>query len=174
MGIRVQVVHRTRDRLRLRIPHRRKDIPYFLRLYEDLRRLPGIRDLVINPITGSVLLYLRDAGDAGDRELLRSLERMGLLELDRGTGAEPTLPGWNAVGLDDLFASGLAGLSGLIVTLVLGLVIRSERRPVLLAPALVWSLLQVVGSLAGGSPGSPAGVRTSGTPAQAPSLIPGG
>lgn len=147
MAIEVRVVHRTRERLRLRIPAKRKDIPYFLGLYEDLRRLPGIRELTINPVTGSVLLQFAQTADGA---VLGSLERMGLLDPAARAAADGGPQSPSLGGPEDLFAGdqdGLGGLSGLLVALAIGLAVPSERRAVLLAPALLWSLFQLVGSL---------------------------
>lgn len=51
-----KIVHQTRGRLRLRIAEKRKDLPYFLELYEHLRQTPGVDEVTMNPVTGSVLL----------------------------------------------------------------------------------------------------------------------
>jgi hypothetical protein len=71
-----QIVHQTRDRLRLRIPERRRDISFFVDLYEDLRQIPGVTDVVINPGTASVLLHFQSASN---ETVLSSLRRIGLL-----------------------------------------------------------------------------------------------
>jgi hypothetical protein len=67
----VRLVHRTRDRMRLRISEKRKDIRYFVDMYEILRKIPGVTDVVINPVTGSVLLYFPEELGA---PVLRSLQ----------------------------------------------------------------------------------------------------
>jgi hypothetical protein len=54
------VVHRTSDRIRIRIPSRKGDAAYFLSLAEDPKlkqRYPCIRT---NPLTGSVLICSRE------------------------------------------------------------------------------------------------------------------
>jgi hypothetical protein len=51
-----KIVHRTQNRLRLRIAEKRRDLPYFVDLYEHLRREPGIDEVTMNPLTGTVLL----------------------------------------------------------------------------------------------------------------------
>jgi hypothetical protein len=55
-----KIVHQTRDRLRLRIQEKRRDLPYFLDLYEHLHRAPGVDEVTMNPTTGSVLLRFDD------------------------------------------------------------------------------------------------------------------
>jgi hypothetical protein len=50
------LIHHTRDRMRLRIPNRRGQVPYFEQLVGVLAGLPGIDRIETNPVTGSVLL----------------------------------------------------------------------------------------------------------------------
>jgi hypothetical protein len=40
----------------LRIAGRRRDLPFFLALYDHLRHAPGVEEVTMNPATGSVLL----------------------------------------------------------------------------------------------------------------------
>lgn len=51
------IAHRTQGRLRLRIAQKRKDLPFFLELYDHLRRIPCVNEVIMNPRTGSVLLH---------------------------------------------------------------------------------------------------------------------
>jgi hypothetical protein len=60
MTARAAIVHRTRNRLRLRVPERRKDIGFFVALYDNLREIPGVTEIVINPVTSSVLVSFPD------------------------------------------------------------------------------------------------------------------
>jgi hypothetical protein len=60
-----RVIHRTRERLRLRVPSRRRDLGFFLGLYEDLHRRPEIDAVQINPTTGSVLVEFDRAAAGG-------------------------------------------------------------------------------------------------------------
>ena len=53
------VCHRTQDRLRIRIPSRKGDGGYFSSLAAHFSTLPGIKDLRVNPLTGSVLIVAR-------------------------------------------------------------------------------------------------------------------
>jgi hypothetical protein len=50
------LIHRTRDRLRLRVPSRRGQTSYFEQLVDSLADLPGVERIETNPVTGSVLL----------------------------------------------------------------------------------------------------------------------
>ena len=73
-----QIVHQTRGRLRLRIPEKRKDLPYFVGLYEQLQQTPAVEEITMNPLTGSVLLQF----DAGRRNtLIGALADSRLIEL---------------------------------------------------------------------------------------------
>jgi len=132
MPPRVHLAHRTRDRVRLRIPEKRKDLPYFLSLYEELRRIPGIRDVVINPVTGSLLLHFPPqlAGP-----VFGSLYEIGLLRLDTDERAEPGLPGQ----MGRVF-SGRRGdatdMRIVLLIIVVALTIHQVRRGLLLVPTL--------------------------------------
>jgi hypothetical protein len=74
------LVHRSRGRIRLRVPSRRRDLDYFLALYEQLRHEPAIDEVTMNPVTAGVLV-LFDESRADD--LPTALERSGLLALER-------------------------------------------------------------------------------------------
>jgi len=50
------LIHRTPERMRLRVPSRRGQVPYFEQLVQQLTALPGIERIETNPVTGSVLL----------------------------------------------------------------------------------------------------------------------
>lgn len=72
------VIHRTRDRWRLRVPQRKRDLGYFIALYDALRTQPEVREVTVNPTTASVLLWF-DPTNAG--EIPAALTRTGLLTL---------------------------------------------------------------------------------------------
>ena len=72
------LVHQSAGRWRLRVPDRKRDLPYFIRVYEALRAQPEIQELTANPATGSLLVWFAPA----DRERLTdALTRDGLLRL---------------------------------------------------------------------------------------------
>ncbi|WP_462320755.1 hypothetical protein [Halochromatium sp.] len=73
-----RVVHRTAERWRLRVPARKRDLPYFIGLYEALRAQPEIHEVTINPVTGSLLVWFAPADAAA---LPDALTRDGLLQL---------------------------------------------------------------------------------------------
>lgn len=120
--------------MRLRIPSKRRELDYFVDLYEQVRQLPGIDDVVINPTTGSVLLYYDD-GQHGD--LSATLDEMGLFSLEAESRQPPTpvteksSPGTGA------HPEAAANDARLVVFLImLGLSIHQLRRGQILAPAL--------------------------------------
>jgi hypothetical protein len=76
-----RIAHRSSGRLRLRLPRRRHDLPFFLGLYEALNRQPEIDEVNINPATGSVLVWF-DPSDA--HAITDALTRGGLLRLHEG------------------------------------------------------------------------------------------
>ncbi|MGD8275477.1 MAG: hypothetical protein PVJ30_05915 [Thiohalocapsa sp.] len=71
-----RIVHRTHRRIRLRVPSRRHDLPFFLALYDELRGHAVIDELTINPATGSVLLWLDPANEAAVAQVLESSPRL--------------------------------------------------------------------------------------------------
>jgi hypothetical protein len=74
-----RVAHRSCGRLRLRLPQRRRDLPFFLQAYADLRAQPEIDEVNINPATGSILLWY---DPAREHSLAEAVNRSGLLLLD--------------------------------------------------------------------------------------------
>jgi hypothetical protein len=71
-----RIAHRSTGRVRLRLPRRRRDLPFFLRLYEDLNGQPEVDEVNINPATGSVLVWFDPAHEDA---LPDALTRGGLL-----------------------------------------------------------------------------------------------
>lgn len=51
------ITHWSKQRLRIRIPAEKKNPSYFAILRESLSRLPGVQQVEVNPVTGSVLLH---------------------------------------------------------------------------------------------------------------------
>ena len=75
------IAHRSSGRVRLRLPRRRHDLPFFLGLYEDLKGQPEIDEVTINPATGSVLVWF---DPVHEDTLPDALTRGGLLALHEG------------------------------------------------------------------------------------------
>ena len=132
----IHLVHRTRGRMRLRVTDKRKDIPYFLALYENLRRIPGVTDVVINPDTGSILLHFPGESEA---PILHSLARVGLLSADVDAQRRPGLLGR----MEQFLAKGHRDATqarSVLMVIMIALALYQVRRGVLIAPALtlVW------------------------------------
>ncbi len=127
-----RVVHRTKERLRLRIPGRRKDMDYFLDLYDDLRQIRGVTEVVINPLTASVLLNFHPEA-AG--QVVDSLAGIGLLPQKEVKGSKQPVPG----AVERFFAnhqSAATDVRTVILTLMIGIAIHQALRGKILAPAL--------------------------------------
>jgi hypothetical protein len=74
-----RISHRSTGRVRLRLPQRRHDLPFFLSLYESLRTQPIIDEVTINPATASVLIWF---DPVHEESLPTALSRCGLAPLD--------------------------------------------------------------------------------------------
>ena len=133
MQSRAQIVHQTRDRMRLRIPGRRKDVPYFMDLYENLRALPGITDVVINPTTASVLLHFPGESDG---PIQKNLQQIGLLP-EEGEQEQPEQP---VVGRMERFFAGKNSRATHVRTVLLvamfGMAVHQFRRGKIFAPTV--------------------------------------
>ncbi len=128
-----RIVHRSAGRLRLRVPQRRHDLPFFLRLYEALRDQPEIDEVNINPATGSVLVWFDPAHGMG---IECALSRHGLLRLtDQATHPEHAERHLFHVSVNDMRI--------VIFLIMTALSIHQLMRGQLLAPALTM-LLYVV------------------------------
>ena len=94
MAPKAYIAHQTRGRLRLRIPGRRRDLPYFIGLYDELRHAVAVEEVTLNPVTGSVLLRFDPCrrntlmGMLADRESFDLVPSKGLARL-----VAPPLPG---------------------------------------------------------------------------------
>ena len=53
------VIHQTPNRLRIKIPSKKGDVSFFSFLKDHLARYPGIEEVHVNPLTGSLLLLHR-------------------------------------------------------------------------------------------------------------------
>ncbi|NLI81283.1 MAG: hypothetical protein GX443_06290 [Deltaproteobacteria bacterium] len=66
------ISHRTETRLRIKIPCKRKDRRFFSRVTEALSGQEGIERVVVNPLTGSLLLIHRLAPGIVEERLRRA------------------------------------------------------------------------------------------------------
>ena len=71
-------VHRTPDRLRLRIPDKKGDVKYFDGLFKTMKRKTSFGTLVVNAQTGSVLLVGKNIEMEPIAEYAREHELFGL------------------------------------------------------------------------------------------------
>lgn len=134
-----QIVHHTQNRLRLRIPEKRRDLAFFLNLYEWLRKIPGVTGVEANPTTGSALLHFHVGyGDAIAGVLARSdlllvggsAEQAGSI-FNRSEGPAARVDRFL---IED--GSSVANMRLILSLVMLGLTIQQLRRGQFLAPAL--------------------------------------
>lgn len=137
-----QLVHRSHGRIRLRIPSKRRDLGYFVKLYDQIRRLPGIKDVVINPKTTSVLL-IYDEGHHD--ELSTALGTTTLFLLDPAN-QPPGTPLLSHPSNADTTASPQATVNdmrAILFLIMFGLSVHQLLRGQILAPALTVILYAV-------------------------------
>jgi len=125
-----RVVHQSHGRLRLRLPQRRRDLPFFLSLYEELNAQPEIDEVSINPATGSVLLWFDPVQAPA---LPKALTRGGLLRLD-GSDLHPEHAERH------LFHVSLNDMRIIVFLIMTALSIHQLLKGQLLAPALTMLL----------------------------------
>jgi len=73
-----QTVHRTSDRLRLRIPDKKGDVQYFENLFKTMKRKTSFGALEVNAQTGSVLLVGKNIEMEPIAEYAREHDLFGL------------------------------------------------------------------------------------------------
>ena len=152
MTVRAYVVHRIRDRTRLRIPDRKNDEEFFTPLRSKLAPLGDDVAVEINSATGSILLqHASLPTDHLDAEL----ERIGLLLVHRPPPPMHALDALTSgvAKLDRAITTATAGSADLHTILFLAavaLAIRQLRRGHVLGPAmpLVWIALEIAGRIA--------------------------
>lgn len=137
-----RVVHRTRGRLRLRLPSRRYDLPFFMQLYDNLRRQPEIDEVTINPTTGSVLVwYAPEDADGIDQALTRG-GRLRIVAADP-PGTPPGTPRGNQPAADHAFHMGITDMRIILFVLMAGVSAHQLIKGQLLAPVLTMLLYLV-------------------------------
>jgi hypothetical protein len=153
------VSHRTRDRLRLKVPERRHDAAYFERLKAQLLGYPGVTAVVVNPLTASALVHYDGRPGAlvpaaGDGAARRDLFVLADPDADRPAQRESSLLSsvrQRAAGLDQELRSWSGGSLDLRSAAFLGLasmgVVQLLRGNVA-APAI--TLLWYAAAVAGG------------------------
>jgi hypothetical protein len=127
-----RIAHRSVGRLRLRVRNRRRDLPFFLQLYDALRREPEIDEVTLNPATGGVLVWFDPA--LPESRVADALTRSGLLRLQ---SPEQLAPDDAARHRFHVSVNDMRIVVFLIMTL---LSIHQLRKGQLLAPALTMLL----------------------------------
>jgi hypothetical protein len=142
-------VHRTSARLRLRIPARRYDEPYFSALTRRLAELPGVVEAIATPHTAGVLLRL----EPGSRlDPVAAIEEEGILHIVEGARPlSPTLTGMSRAThrMDETlagFTGGVADLRTLTFAMLVGLGLVQAARGQLMAPglSLLWYAFELI------------------------------
>ena len=105
--------HQMTGRLRLRIGARRGDVPFFQGIVQALSKLPEIKEVDANPLTGSILIHHSGSSQAITAEALEQ----GLFQLGpkQSKEAQSKAPPSDS-GPMDTIATGLAGLGLFQVT----------------------------------------------------------
>jgi hypothetical protein len=128
--------------MRLRIPERRRDLPFFLALYDHLRGAPGVDEVTMNPVTGSVLLRFDERrrntllGTLADSPLI-AIEPLSAIGLSNGrNGAEGGPVGRFLASA----GGGAVDARAIVLVLMAGLAARQLLRGQLLTPAVTLAL----------------------------------
>jgi hypothetical protein len=119
------IVHRTRGRIRLRVPSRRGNRRWFRQLEHVLSAVPAIEDALANPRTASILLNFAEGDADAVIETLYGLEQLSLSADQPPTPGEPA-PNPAKKQPDDAAGNwpGPDELRTLVKLLVVGLLIR--------------------------------------------------
>jgi hypothetical protein len=140
-------VHRTAERLRLRVPDRRHDSAFFAELSDRLSRLPGVIEVSGNPVSAGVLIRLDPTRDpTREQDPIPAIEAAGLIRVIGGP--PPLSPGLTALRraamridreLEEQ-TGGSADLRMVAFLLLVALALGQALRGQLLAPAasLLW------------------------------------
>lgn len=142
-------VHRTRERIRLRLPDRRHDTAFFAELCERLSALPGVVEVSGNPLSAGLLVRFHPTQAHALRAAIAATGRLQIVD-----GPPPLSPGLNALrrAADRIDRSleeqsgGSADLRTLAVLLLILLAAGQALRGQLLAPAasLLWYAFELL------------------------------
>jgi hypothetical protein len=139
MPLIARVCHATSGRLRIRIDARRRDAAYFAQLAEKIGRLPGIRRVEPNALTGTVLI-LHTLAQGRVRSAIESFAGVSLAPED----PQPSLGRLVPAGPGKRHAPASAGIPtdtrGLAILALLGLAIHQAIEGNVMVPAvsLLW------------------------------------
>jgi hypothetical protein len=141
--------HSLPSRLRIRVPSKTGDVDYFARVYSSLGKLPGVNEVRVNHVTGSILL-LHD--DISLQQLREHAAAEQLFTLEQQSLPNPTVVERFAAGLNGL-DRGLRGVTANNVdvrTVVLaglaGMAVRQIQQGQVMVPAvsLLWYAYQML------------------------------
>lgn len=135
MAMVAEVAHHTRGRLRLRISERRKDLPFFLALYEELRRIPTLGEVTMNPLTGSVLLQFDEANRSAVIEALSTSRLIAVSQTPLAASA-PRVPVDTGDAMEALLARRTTDVRTLVFLIIAALSVHQLLKGQLLAPIL--------------------------------------
>jgi hypothetical protein len=114
------IVHRTPTRIRMKIPHRRRQEAYFAELKRDVMKQPGVVAVHVNALSASMVI---ECGNS--LKLLAGNPRFGGLELFDG---EPSLPADNPLvhsvrgdDLNELQYGDAIGLIGILIKIIVAI-----------------------------------------------------
>jgi len=106
------IEHQLPGRVRLRVPSRRGDVPFFERVVRELAKHPSMRELTASSLTGSITLHYCEplqsiTAAAADQKLFKTgrLERQ-----NKGSKSKQTSALYEGPGLAGGIAAGLSGL----------------------------------------------------------------
>ncbi|MGB5260910.1 MAG: HMA2 domain-containing protein [Gammaproteobacteria bacterium] len=143
------VVHQTRSRVRLRIREKRNDFEYFEAVRRQLDLLPGVGEVRINTVTGTILLLHSGQSCTQLLDKLRQLELFDFID-----GPEPTAsvlaPLSSGIAMiDKTLADSSGGRVDLRALAYIGLMavtVHQIRRGQVLGPALpaIWQALSLL------------------------------
>ncbi len=107
------IEHQLPGRVRLRVPSRRGEVPFFEKVVRELSKHPAIRELTATPLTGSITLHYYDplqpiAAAAADQKLFETARLEPQTSVSQSKRASRLSEG---SGLADGIATGLSGLS---------------------------------------------------------------
>ena len=106
------IEHRLPGRVRLRVPSRRGEVPFFEKVVQELSKHPAIHELTATPLTGSVTLHYLEplqpiTTAAADQKLFETRR----LEPQTNAGRSKRASRLSGSGLADGITAGLSGLS---------------------------------------------------------------
>lgn len=138
-----QCVHTAPGRVRFRIPERRGDAEFFLRLHEALGECEGIHAVAVNAATASILIHHTGSADA----VASAARESGLFEVmpmpNLTLAAQAAAGLRNADGGLKLITDGKVDMSSALFLGLTGLAIHQAIKGNLLGPAstLIWYAL---------------------------------